>query len=48
MEVTEEYLDKLHAVFDLFDKNNKGFITVEHFVELAREHFGADNSQVKP
>ena len=46
MEDTEQYLDKFHAVFDLFDTEKRGYITVDHFVEVAREHFGAENTQV--
>ena len=45
MEDTEEYLDRLRAVFELFDTEKRGFITVDHFVDLAQEHFGAEESQ---
>ena len=48
MEDTEEYLDRLRAVFELFDTEKRGFITVDHFVDLARDHFqvGAEESRV--
>ena len=45
MEDTEEYLDKLRAVFEAFDTEKRGFITVDHFVDLARDHFGAEETQ---
>ena len=45
MEDTEEYLEKLRAVFEVFDTEQRGFITVDHFVDLAREHFGAEETQ---
>ena len=45
MEDTEEYLEKLRAVFEVFDTERRGFITVDHFVDLAREHFGAEETQ---
>ena len=34
--------EKLKDVFDLCDVENKGFITVEHFVSLAKDNFGVD------
>ncbi len=50
MEDSVEYQEKLRAVFDLFDTEKRGYITVDHFVDLAREHFGAEDteSQVSP
>ena len=45
MEDTEEYLEKLRAVFEVFDTEKKGFISVERFVQLAGEHFGAEETQ---
>ena len=45
MEDTEEYLEKLRAVFEVFDTEKRGFITVDHFLGLAREHFGAEETQ---
>lgn len=38
----KDYTDKLHDVFDLCDVEKKGYISVEHFVSLAKEHFGAE------
>ena len=42
MDLPEEYEDKLRDVFDLCDKDRKGCISVQHFVSLAKEHFGAE------
>ena len=36
----EDYVERLRAVFDLCDVQKQGFITVGHFVDLAKEHFG--------
>ncbi|KAI0228380.1 Rab11 family-interacting protein 4A [Lamellibrachia satsuma] len=41
MEISDEYVDKLRAVFDLCDTKKQNFISVQHFIELAKEHFGA-------
>lgn len=46
MDDTADFAEKLRAVFDLCDAERQGFITVEHFVELAWEYFGAENDQV--
>ncbi len=37
----ESVTDRLRAVFDLCDSERKGYITVDHFIDLAKEHFGA-------
>ena len=41
MEISDDYVDKLRAVFDLCDTKKQNFISVQHFIELAKEHFGA-------
>ena len=41
MEISDESGDRLRAVFDLCDTKNRNFISVQHFTELAKEHFGA-------
>ena len=38
-------MEKLRAVFEVFDIEKRGFITVDHFVDLAREHFAAEETQ---
>jgi Ca2+-binding EF-hand superfamily protein len=44
MDAAEEYARRIRDVFDLFDSDKRGFITVERFAEVAREHFGAGNA----
>ena len=46
MEDTDNYVERLRAVFDLCDSEKKGYITVAHFVDLALEHFEADSKEV--
>ena len=41
MDFTGNASERLRPVFDICDLDKKGFITVEHFANLAREHFGA-------
>ena len=41
METSDNHMEKLRAVFDLCDVQKQGFISVNHFRELATEHFGA-------
>ena len=41
MEISDDSVDRLRAVFDLCDTKNRNFISVQHFTELAKEHFGA-------
>lgn len=36
-----QYVEKLRTVFDLCDANKEGYITVEHFKNLVKDHFGA-------
>lgn len=36
--------DQLRGVFDLCDVDRKGFITVDHFIELAKAHFTTDDA----
>lgn len=36
----EDVLEKLRTVFNVCDERNEGYITVEHFKDLAKEHFG--------
>ena len=45
MDISGDYMERLRAVFDLCDVDKQGFISVAHFVELAREHFGADDEE---
>ena len=44
MEFTGDYVDRLRAVFDLCDIAQQGYISVQHFQDLAKEHFGAGES----
>ena len=44
MEFSGDYVDRLRAVFDLCDIAQQGYISVQHFQELAKEHFGAGES----
>ncbi|XP_059146652.1 rab11 family-interacting protein 4B-like isoform X2 [Physella acuta] len=41
MEDTLEHSDKFKQIFDLCDVDKDGFIDVQHFTELAQDHFGA-------
>nr|XP_011454116.2 rab11 family-interacting protein 4A isoform X4 [Crassostrea gigas] len=36
----EDVLEKLRTVFNVCDERNEGYISVEHFKDLAKEHFG--------
>ncbi|KAK2169910.1 hypothetical protein LSH36_6g14018 [Paralvinella palmiformis] len=45
MELSGDAGVRLRAVFDICDPDKKGFITVDHFVNLAREHFGAGDEE---
>lgn len=36
----EDVLEKLRTVFNVCDERNEGYITVDHFKDLAKEHFG--------
>ncbi|XP_033745086.1 LOW QUALITY PROTEIN: LLGL scribble cell polarity complex component 2-like [Pecten maximus] len=36
---------KLQSVFDVCDVQKEGYITVDHFKNLAKEHFGADSDE---
>ncbi|CAH1794886.1 unnamed protein product [Owenia fusiformis] len=49
MEITDEYVDQLRTVFNVCDVEKKGFISVDHFVNLASEHFGDSegNQEIK-
>lgn len=38
---------KLRSVFDVCDVKREGYITVDHFKNLAKEHFGADSDEVR-
>lgn len=42
MDMTEDYVDRLRPVFDLCDTEKQGYISVQHFMSLAKEHFGAE------
>ena len=37
--MAEDYIERLRDVFDLFDRDKRGFITVHHFAEAVLEHF---------
>lgn len=37
---------KLEAIFDVCDENNQGYITIDRFKTLAKEHFGTDDTEV--
>lgn len=41
MEVDDEFTKRLRAVFNLCDTEHRGFISVDYFVDLAKEHFGS-------
>ena len=47
MDELVDYEDRLRAVFDVCDDRKEGFISVDHFVNLAKEHFGADGGEVR-
>ncbi|XP_078317982.1 rab11 family-interacting protein 4A-like isoform X10 [Crassostrea virginica] len=36
----EDVLERLRTVFNVCDERNEGYISTEHFKELAKEHFG--------
>jgi len=40
MDVVDDYTRRLRDVFDLCDVDNRGYISIDHFVQLANEHFG--------
>ena len=42
-EMEEDVRHKLREIFDVCDETNEGFITVEHFKNLAKEHFGTES-----
>lgn len=42
-----DFTDKIKGVFDVCDSEGTGYITVDHLKSLAKEHFGADNEEVK-
>jgi len=51
MDVEDDYTRRLRDVFDLCDVDKRGYISIDHFVQLANEHFGtsgwdADNQEV--
>lgn len=46
MEDPLEYGDKFKQIFDLCDLDKDGFIDVQHFTELAQDHFGAYGTEV--
>lgn len=43
---SSEYFNKLKSVFEVCDEKNDGYITIEHFENLIREHFGGGESEV--
>ena len=42
-----DFSERIKSVFDVCDSDGTGYITVDHLKELARDHFGADNEEVK-
>lgn len=38
----EDVRDKLREIFNVCDENQEGFITIDHFKNLAKEHFGTE------
>ena len=46
MEQPCDYMTKLRKVFEICDQKKQGYISVEHFADLAKEHFGAERTQV--
>ncbi|KAL5018405.1 hypothetical protein ScPMuIL_004127 [Solemya velum] len=36
---------KLETIFDVCDENNQGYITIDRFKTLAKEHFGTNDSE---
>ncbi|GAB1608658.1 rab11 family-interacting protein 4A-like isoform X4 [Argonauta hians] len=40
-----ESLNRLKTVFEVCDEKNDGYITIEHFENLIREHFGEGDSE---
>ena len=47
MEIEMEFSERIKSVFDVCDSEGTGYITVDHLKDLARDHFGADNEEVK-
>lgn len=45
MEDPYESADKLKAIFDLCDEDKDGYIDVDHFKDLAKDHFGAESEE---
>ena len=43
---SSDYFNKLKTVFEVCDEKNDGYITIEHFENLIREHFGGGESEV--
>ncbi|XP_063445432.1 rab11 family-interacting protein 4A-like isoform X4 [Mytilus trossulus] len=39
----EDVRDKLRDIFDVCDEDKEGFITIDHFKNLAKEHFGTES-----
>ena len=40
MDAADDYSRRLRDVFDLCDIDKRGYISIDHFVQLANEHFG--------
>jgi len=50
-DVADDYTRRLKDVFDLCDIDKRGYISIDHFVQLANQHFGtsgwdSDNQEV--
>lgn len=50
MENPQDDVDRFRAIFDLCDEDKDGYIDVDHFKELAKDHFGAEglDLEVRP
>jgi len=51
MDSTDDYTRRLKDVFDVCDIDKRGYISIDHFVQLANQHFGtsgwdSDNQEV--
>ena len=46
MDDNPDNAEKFRAIFDLCDEDKDGYIDVDHFTELAKDHFGAESVEV--
>ena len=47
MEDLQDSNDRYKAIFDLCDDDHDGYIDVDHFKELAKDHFGAEGLELE-